>query len=163
LPSDVTPVGLFVDAPLDDVRRTADFCGIRTVQLHGQEPPEYCQNVGLEVIKAIRVKGAESLSVLNDYEVKAFLLDSYSADTHGGTGKTFDHDLVAQAKASGHLIVVAGGLTPETVASVVQRTKPYGVDVASGVESAPGIKDPPKVRAFIERAKATDVEMIHET
>lgn len=163
LPGGVTPVGLFVDAPLEEVRETAELLGLRTVQLHGGESPEYCREVGLEVIKAVRVRDAGSLDGLKDYDVKAFLLDAYSSDLMGGTGRTFDYDLVAEAKASGRHIIVAGGLTPETVSSVVEKTRPYGVDVASGVESSPGFKDPPKVRAFIERAKATDVETIHET
>lgn len=163
LPATVTPVGLFVDSPLEEVRETARLVGLRTVQLHGDETPDYCREVGMEVIKAVRVRDAGSLEVLKDYDVKAFLLDAYSSDLVGGTGRTFDYDLVAKAKEVGRPIIVAGGLTPETVSSVIEKTRPYGVDVASGVESSPGFKDPPKVRAFIERAKATDVETIHET
>lgn len=163
LPGSVMPVGLFVDAPLEEVRETAELLGLRTVQLHGVESPEYCRELRLEVIKAVRVRGPESLDGLKDYDVKAFLLDAYSSDLAGGTGRTFDYDVVSKAKATGRPIIVAGGLTPETVSFVVEKTRPYGVDVASGVESAPGLKDAPKVRAFIERAKATDVEAIHET
>lgn len=163
LPQAVTPVGLFVDAPLEEVVETAELCGLGTVQLHGQEPPDYCLRVGLKVIKAVRVKDAESLSALKDYDVEAFLLDAFSPELVGGTGRVFDHDLVALAKDSGRPIILAGGLTPETVASAVRATRPFGVDVASGVEESPGVKDHAKVRAFVERAKATDVEMIHET
>ncbi len=162
LPSQVTPVGLFVNAPLEEVQRIAELCGIQTIQLHGEESPEYCRGVGLDIIKVVRVKDGESLAGLDAFEVKAFLLDTYSADRPGGTGQSFNHSLVAKAKASGRPIIVAGGLTPETVASVVLATQPFGVDVASGVESAPGIKDPLKVREFINRAKAAAVEAIHE-
>ncbi|MFQ5893837.1 MAG: phosphoribosylanthranilate isomerase [Nitrospinota bacterium] len=162
LPDEVTPVGLFVDAPLEEVRRLAALCGFRTVQLHGEEAPAYCHEVGLEVIKAVRVRDAGSLAALADYEVAAFLLDAFSPDRPGGTGTTFDHGLVEAAKASGRPIIVAGGLTPETVSAVVRATRPYGVDVATGVEAAPGVKDPTKVRAFVERAKAAEGETSDE-
>jgi phosphoribosylanthranilate isomerase len=163
LPNTVTPVGLFVDAPLEQIRKTAELCGFQTVQLHGNESPGYCNKIGLQIIKAVRVKDAKSLASLKDYDVKAFLLDTYSPGLAGGTGRPFDHQLVELAKTVGRAIIVAGGLTPDTVTSVIRVTRPYGVDVASGVESSPGVKDPVKVRAFVERAKATDVEMIHET
>lgn len=163
LPTAVKPVGLFVDAPMGEVRRVAGLCGIHTVQLHGSESPTYCMELGLEVIKAVRVKDAESLERLEDYQVAAFLLDTYSSSLAGGTGSIFDHHLVSLAKASGRPVIVAGGLTPETVASVVRETRPYGVDVASGVESSPGVKDPQKVRDFIARAKEASMEKIHET
>lgn len=163
LPDGVTPVGLFVDAPIEELQRLSALCGFGTVQLHGGESPAYCREVGLEVIKAVRVEDAGSLAALGDYDVSAFLLDAFDPDTAGGTGKPFDHRLVEQAKAAGRPIIVAGGLTPETVAAVIRDTRPYGVDVASGVESAPGVKDHAKVRAFIERAKTAEAEVIHET
>jgi phosphoribosylanthranilate isomerase len=154
LPPEVTPVGVFVDSALDELRAVAELCGLRVVQLHGQESPDYCKKTGLEVIKAIRVRDEESLKALDDYDVFAFLLDAYMETQPGGTGRGFDHRLVERAKARGRPVIVAGGLKPETVASVIRATRPFGVDVASGVEASPGVKDPKKVRAFIERAKA---------
>ncbi len=165
LPEYVTPVGLFVDAPLEEVKKLSAMCGFRMVQLHGQESPEYCRKADLDVIKAVRVKDSGSLADLPRYEVAAFLLDAFDPDLAGGTGKGFDYHLVEEAKekAAGRPIIVAGGLTAENVGEAVRATRPYGVDVASGVEAAPGVKDQEKVRAFIERAKAAEAETIHET
>lgn len=152
LPPFVQTVGLFVNEELATVNLLADRCGLDIVQLHGEEPPEYCAAVKRRVVKAFRVKDASSLYEMTGYSVSACLLDAWSPAAHGGTGTTFSWDLAAMASAS-DFIVLAGGLTPENVALAVATVKPYAVDVSSGVESRPGIKDAGLVSCFIRAAK----------
>lgn len=153
LPPFVAAVGVFVNAEESFVRRVAAQCGLDAVQFHGDETPEYCARFEpLRVFKAFRVNAAESLRALADYSTSAWLLDAFVPDQPGGTGRTFNWDLAIQAKQLGRPIILAGGLTPENVADAVRRVRPYAVDVSSGVESAPGRKDPARVRAFVQAA-----------
>lgn len=152
LPPFVQTVGLFVNEELATVNLLSDQCGLDIVQLHGEEPPEYCAAVKRRVVKAFRVKDVSSLDEMADYRVAACLLDAWSPAAHGGIGTTFNWDLAAMASAA-HPIILAGGLTPENVALAVVTVKPYAVDVSSGVESRPGIKDPGLVSCFIRAAK----------
>jgi phosphoribosylanthranilate isomerase len=151
LPPLVTAVGVFVDPTRDEVLRAVDASGVGVVQLHGDESPELCLSLPLPVLKAIRVADARSLAQLASYEVQGFLLDAPSPG-YGGSGATFDWSLAAEV-ARELPIVLAGGLTPENVAEAVATVSPWGVDVASGVESAPGVKDPERMARFVERAK----------
>lgn len=152
LPPFVQVVGLFVNAPLDFVNATCDRVGLDIVQLHGEESPAYCTKVRRRVMKAFRVKGPETLDAMDSYRVAGFLLDAYSPNAYGGTGECFDWNLVVAAKRHGP-IILAGGLNPDNVALAVAQVSPYAVDVSSGVEASPGVKDPEKVRAFITRTK----------
>jgi phosphoribosylanthranilate isomerase len=154
LPPFVITVGLFVDVPLDTVHDIAARCRLDRIQLHGGESPEFCAQVKQPVIKAFRVKDAQSLTPLPAYQVAAYLLDTYvEGALPGGTGASFAWELAAQAKPYGP-VILAGGLTPENVEAAITQIRPYGVDVSSGVERQPGIKDHHKVEAFIRRAKA---------
>jgi phosphoribosylanthranilate isomerase len=158
LPPFVTTVGLFVDVALDTVNATAARCGLDRIQLHGRETPEFCRQVTRPVIKAVRIKNAASLAHVPDYKVSAYLLDTYvEGALPGGTGASFSWELAARAKPFGP-VILAGGLTPENVEVAIVQTRPYGVDVSTGVERAPGIKDHQKVREFIARAKAAALE-----
>jgi phosphoribosylanthranilate isomerase len=153
LPPFVTTVGLFVDVPLDLINDIAARCRLDRIQLHGHEPPEFCRQLKQPVIKAFRIKNVDSLAQLPRYTVSAYLLDAYvEGALPGGTGASFPWDLAAQAKPYGP-VILAGGLTPENVGAAIARIRPYGVDVSSGVERAPGLKDHQKVRAFIACAK----------
>ena len=152
LPPFIQAVGLFVNADIAIVNATADACRLDIVQLHGEEPPEFCGLVERRVIKAFRVRDEASLEPMRNYRVAGFLLDAWSPHAHGGTGATFNWEL-ARAAATHGPIILAGGLTPGNVRTAVDIVAPYGVDVSSGVESAPGRKDPEKVREFIGRAK----------
>jgi len=154
LPPFVAKVGVFVDAPEEEVRRTISECGLDTLQFHGQESPEYCRRFGLKVIKAFRIRDAQTLAAAGAYDQETWLLDSYAEGAPGGTGKSFNWDLAATVVRGGGRILLAGGLTPENVGQAVTQVRPFGVDVSSGVESAPGIKDSAKIRAFIEAARA---------
>lgn len=152
LPPFIQTVGLFVDEEAEQVNWTADFCGLDLVQLHGDEEPEYCVGISRRIIKAFRVRTAASLAAIRRYQVSGCLLDAWSPDVRGGSGQTFDWLLAGEACSAGRLIL-AGGLTPENVVDAVRCVSPYAVDVSSGVESAPGVKDPAKVREFIRRVK----------
>jgi phosphoribosylanthranilate isomerase len=154
LPPFVTTVGLFVNQPTHWVRVIADRCGVDTFQFQGDETPEYCEGFAQRAIKAIRVKDRASLDMMENYRVRAFVLDAYREGEYGGTGQTFDWDLAVAAKAYGR-IILAGGLTPDNVAEAIRRVRPYAVDVSSGVEgSTKGVKDHGKIRAFIQAAKS---------
>jgi len=158
LPPFVAKVGLFVDADAATVRDVLARAGLDTVQLHGDEPPEFCRQfrATVKVVKAFRVRGAETLGRLPAYAdaADAFLLDAFVPGAHGGTGAQFDWAHALTAKTGGKPIVLAGGLTPENVAGAVRAVRPFAVDVSSGVEFAPGRKDAAKVQAFIAAAKS---------
>ena len=157
LPPFLSRVGVFVNPSPDDVRRAIEDCRIDTLQFHGEETPEFCAQFGLRVIKAFRVRDAESLQVLSAFVGETCLLDSFVAGQHGGTGATFNWDLAAQTVRAGRRVLLAGGLNPENAAEAVRRVRPYGLDVSSGVETTPGMKDAEKVRAFIAAAKSVTV------
>jgi len=155
LPPFVARVGVFVNPTKTEVRAAIAGCGIDTLQFHGEESPEFCRQFGLRVIKAFRVRDAESLKPPANFSTETWLLDSFVAGQHGGTGAVFNWDLAAQAVKQGGRVILAGGLTPENAADAVRRVRPYALDVSSGVEFAPGRKDATKVRAFIAAVKDT--------
>ena len=152
LPPYVTTVGVFANAGADEILDVMEECGLDLAQLQGDEPPSVCERLGPKAIKAIRVKNRDSLASMEDYSVRAFVLDTYTKENFGGTGKRFDWDLALEAKQYGR-VILAGGLTPENVREAMQKVRPYGVDVSSGVERRIGRKDAEKVRQFIVRAK----------
>lgn len=152
LPPFVTTVGLFVNEAPGRIREIADFCGLDVIQLHGDETPTECEFAPRRTIKALRVKDAASLGGHGDYRVAALLLDAWVKDAYGGTGHSFNWALAAEV-ARQRPVILAGGLTAENVAAAVAAVAPYAVDVSSGVEAAPGTKDPDKVAAFIATAK----------
>ncbi len=152
LPPLVTAVGLFVNQAPAEITDIARFCGLDVLQLHGDETPEQCQLPPWRVIKALRVRDQEILDHIAAYQVSGMLLDAWQADAYGGTGHCFNWQLAVQA-AQQRPIILAGGLTPANVAEAVKTVRPYAVDVSSGVESAPGCKDPDLVAAFIHNAK----------
>ncbi len=154
LPPFVMRVGVFVNAPEEFVLRALSGAGLTMLQFHGDEPPEFCAQFGLMSMKAFRIRDAESLKELPKYQTDAYLLDAFSPEARGGTGKKFNWKLAIEAQKFGKPVFLAGGLTPENVADAVRKVRPFGVDVASGVESAPGKKDAAKVRAFITAVRA---------
>lgn len=154
LPPFVARVGVFVDADIGTIRQAIVESGINHVQLHGDEPPGFGEDLRLPIIKAFRVADERSLANLDTFPAAAFLLDSFTPGQHGGTGATFNWDIAVKAKTAGKPIILAGGLTPANVGQAVQKVAPYAVDVSSGVESKPGHKDSDKVRRFISAAKS---------
>ncbi len=149
LPPLVATVGVFVDADPAEMLAIRAACGLSHIQLSGDEPPEVAKALGPAVIKAFRAIPDR----LADWSVQGVLADGAAPGQYGGTGHTAAEALLAALAPTGRLIL-AGGLTPQTVGAAIQRWQPYAVDVASGVETAPGIKDPALIQSFIAAAKA---------
>ena len=154
----VLKVGLFVNSPPDAVARTCDELELDLVQLHGDEDPAYCSMLGERAIKALRVRGSTDLAEVDKYPCRAVLLDGYENAGRGADGSGFDWRMVSVFDA-GLPIIVAGGLTPDNVGKAITTARPFGVDVSSGVEAAPGIKDPVLIYRFIEKARKVDYEV----
>jgi phosphoribosylanthranilate isomerase len=148
----VAKVGVFVNEELDRVREVMAYCHLDYAQLHGDETPEQVAALAPRAIKAVRVRSAADVEQLSAYQAAAYLLDAYHPTKPGGTGETWDWELAATAKRYGP-VILAGGLTPENVGDAIEQVHPYAVDVSSGVEAAPGIKDRQKVQRFIMAAK----------
>jgi phosphoribosylanthranilate isomerase len=165
LPETTEAVGLFVDRPVEEVREIAQATGLRIVQLHGHEPVDdvvALANAGLRVVRAFRVKDAESIDAMGVYlgeceaqgvALEGVLVDAYVPGLMGGTGESIHDDLLRQLPPLPRLIL-AGGLTPENAADRIARARPWMVDVAGGVESEPGRKDPDKIRRFIQAVRS---------
>lgn len=150
----IVKVAVFVNPSEDLVLRAIGECGVTLLQFHGDETPDFCTQFGTMSMKAFRIRDENSLVALPNYPTDAYLLDAYSAAARGGTGEKFNWDLAVAAQRFGKPIFLAGGLTPENVAAAVRQVNPFGVDVSSGVESAPGRKDHAKVRAFIQAVRS---------
>jgi phosphoribosylanthranilate isomerase len=152
--------GVFVNAPLEDVAGTVEAVGATLVQLHGDEGPAYCAEVarrtGARVIKAARVGSGADIRALRPFHTDFHLLDARQEGRWGGTGQTWDWSLVEAHR--GPPVLLSGGLTPENVGDAVRATRPWGVDVASGVEARPGIKDAERVRAFASAVAEAEAE-----
>lgn len=148
--------GVFVNAGLDEIAQAAEALHLSHVQLHGDEGPAFCAEVarrtGAKVIKAVRVEGAADLQDLERYHTDFHLLDASARGMRGGTGVTWDWAIAARRRR--HVpVILSGGLTAENVAAGIAAVDPYAVDVASGVEAAPGVKDPDKLAAFMTAAR----------
>ncbi|MCC6398944.1 MAG: phosphoribosylanthranilate isomerase [Bacteroidetes bacterium] len=153
LPSEILPVGVFVNPTRDHVHETIRRTGIRAAQFHGEESPDDIRGYNLFVIKAHRVTPDFTPSVLHSYKADAHLLDAYVEGIQGGTGNVFDWHVAEEARAYG-TIVLSGGLTPENIERAIRTALPDAVDVSSGVESQPGVKDAGRMKRFVERAQA---------
>lgn len=149
-------VGVFVNQPKKEVETIVKQTGIRILQFHGDETALYCQHfmdLGTQVIKTFRVKDAMSLKRIDEYNVTAFLLDTYSKEASGGTGIPFDWNLLENRPFLHDKLFLAGGLNVHNLEAAIQKLSPYAVDVASGVEKEPGKKDPALLEEFIRIAK----------
>jgi phosphoribosylanthranilate isomerase len=152
LPPAIAAVGVFVNASVEDIRRTASGARLSAVQLHGDESPEMASELAAPVFRSVTLADAEA--VMRDWpESATLLLDAADPVRRGGTGVTVDWTK-AGAIARSRRTVLAGGLTPANVAEAIALVRPFGVDVSSGVESTPGVKDPDKVAAFLANARA---------
>jgi phosphoribosylanthranilate isomerase len=149
IPTTMDRVGVFVDASPEDVRRTAELAGLTVVQLHGRESPEVCGAVGGRVWKAVPWSRAED-EITRAYPVEAFMIDSGTPTTPGGTGQTGDWDTVARCvTACPRSVILAGGLNPANIVAAIERVRPWGVDVSTGVESEPRHKDVSRMKEFV--------------
>ncbi len=152
LPPEVITVGVFVNEPRGTIVRTIREAGIRAVQLHGDESPEEAAGFGVRVMKGYRVTPGFDTAQLSAYHVYAHLLDAYVRGRRGGTGQTFDWQVAFRARTFGK-IVLSGGLQAENVADAIRAARPDAVDVSSGVERTPGVKDHEKMKAFVVAAR----------
>jgi phosphoribosylanthranilate isomerase len=150
--------GVFVNAHLDEVAAAADAFALTLVQLHGDEGPAYCSEVarrtGCRVIKAARVRSVADVRALHAFQTDFHLLDAYAADRPGGTGETFAWELVG-VHSRERPVILSGGLTPDNAGDAIAAVRPFAVDVASGVEAAPGVKDHARMAAFAEAVRAS--------
>lgn len=155
VPAGILKVGVVVDTPPTDAHALADRVGLDVLQLHGAERPAAYQRAGLLLWRVARLDDPPATPDAHGNAVDALVLDQYSADSPGGTGRTLDWDRAAAfVRASDRPVILAGGLTPENVGEAVRRVRPWGVDVSSGVERAPGRKAIERVRRFIETCRA---------
>jgi len=167
LPEDIVKVGLFVNSSLEDILSCVEVSGINAIQLHGDESPEFVAQLkdalpslaGVDsgwprLVKAFRLRNEADLTQLEHYQaVDAFLVDAYVEGVPGGTGQKADWELAKQAGEYNRLLLLAGGLNPENVIEAIAQVQPFGVDVSSGVEIAPGVKNYAKISDFINDAK----------
>jgi phosphoribosylanthranilate isomerase len=153
LPDTVTSVGVFVNQPVDEIQRIAAATGITAIQLHGDEPAAYAEALGWPIWRAVAVNDADEDKLAEWPSSTTFLLDAHDPVLRGGTGRTIEWTQAARL-ASQRRIVLAGGLNPDNVQEAIVSVRPFGVDVSSGVEEAPGVKDLDKVARFLENARA---------
>jgi len=157
--------GVFVNAPLDEVAGMADGLGLTMIQLHGDEGPAFCAEVarrtGAKVVKAARVRTGADVLALEKFHTDFHLLDAHQPGRFGGTGETFDWELVHQRRTDIPFLL-SGGLTADNVADAIRATRPFAVDTASGTEARPGVKDPEKLRSFAAAVASTIPELAEE-
>jgi phosphoribosylanthranilate isomerase len=156
----VEVAGVFVNATLDHVAEIADAVGLTVLQLHGDEGPAYCaeaaRRTGCKVIKAARVRSGADVQALSAFHTDYHLLDSYTAGVPGGTGETFAWE-IARAHRGPIPVILSGGLNADNVGDAIATLRPFAVDVASGVERAPGRKDPDRLQAFADAVRAAAI------
>lgn len=156
LPPFVTSVGLFVNAPPEQVRRVADETGIAVIQYHGDESPEDCAAGPPAWIKAVRVRAAADVVQAAERfaGARALLLDTWDPQVYGGSGKRFDWDLVPAERP--RPVILAGGLDAGNVAGAIRRVQPWAVDVSGGIERDKGVKDAGRMREFVEEVRRSE-------
>mgnify|MGYP005845365963 CR=1 FL=1 len=152
LPTFVDTVGIFVNSDHENIRGIAKKSLLNWIQMHGDETPEFCDNLqwaSAKTIKAVRVESPEDMERVNNYYTDAVLLDAFHPDEYGGTGESFDWDLITNTNKR---IILAGGITPENAVEAIE-TGVYGIDLCSGIESEPGRKDHEKMQELFENIK----------
>ena len=156
LPDAVLTVGVFVNEELESVRSIATQAGLKALQLHGNESPEYCRQLAADnyVIKTFTVAGSFDPQLAHMYEVQAIMLDTRDNNLRGGTGRVFDWSVAQQLRPLLPNLYLAGGLSPENVAEAVTTVRPYAVDACSSLELKPGIKSHERVSVFIDAVRS---------
>ena len=159
LPGFVTVVSLFMNPDADQVKSVLKTCPIDLIQFHGKESAEFCESFDRPYIKAMGMADGSNLDDMSaEYEkARGLLLDSHATGAAGGTGETFNWDKIPQGYRQ--RIILAGGLKPDNVAEAIQKVKPYAVDLSSGVESAPGLKDATLMAQLMNEVKRIDCEL----
>ncbi len=152
LPGFMDIVGVFVNASFEQIRETMDLCQLNWVQLHGDESPQFCQlflSLNVKTMKALRVKDRNDIQQAENYFTDAILLDAFNPEKYGGTGLTFDWNIVGHI---GKRIFLAGGINPDNATEAI-KLGVYGIDVCSGIEAKPGKKDHKKMRKLFENIR----------
>jgi phosphoribosylanthranilate isomerase len=156
----VACVGVFVNATLDELAQEVEAIGFTHLQLHGDEGPVFCaeaaRRTGCKIIKAARVATEGDIRALERFRTDFHMLDAHAEGLRGGSGRTWEWEMLS-ARRSKIPLILSGGLSPDNVAEAIAATQPWAVDTASGTELAPGVKDPEKVRAFLEIAAGDGV------
>tara|TARA_A100001037_G_C15151245_1_gene639369 strand:+ start:1640 stop:2287 length:648 start_codon:yes stop_codon:yes gene_type:complete len=153
LPDKTIKLGVFVDQSMPFILEAVQNVPLNIIQLHGDESPEFCEQFQLPVIKALHIRNSGSFSIMNDYNVDAFLFDTFSKDKYGGTGETFDWSLFINP--TDKPIILSGGLNSENVLKAIKLMKPDAIDLNSGLEKSPGIKDHLKIKLFFKNIRDT--------
>ncbi|MFC1590748.1 phosphoribosylanthranilate isomerase [Candidatus Omnitrophota bacterium] len=159
VPRGIVRVGVFVNEGADTILATAEKCGLDAAQLHGDETPDLCGKLKgkIKVIKAFRIRSADSLDGVDGYDADYYLFDTFREDAFGGTGKVFSWDMLKEREFS-RPVILSGGLNADNVCGAIKACSPFGVDVSSGIEASPGKKDIEKMRRFVENVKRCDNE-----
>ena len=153
LPKTIARVGVFVNHEKDFIRLAISEVPLDMIQLHGDETPDFCNQFDVAILKALRIKNEASLSVMDQYDVAVFLLDTFSNDQYGGTGETFDWSVLNRKYKTP--IILSGGLNSENILDAIDAVNPSAVDVNSGVESFPGKKDYNKLKSLFKNLNKT--------
>ena len=159
LSNDISKVGVFVNHDKAFIEEAIRSVSLNIIQLHGDETPGFCNQFDVPVLKALRIKDKASLSVMDQYNVAGFLLDTFSTKQYGGTGETFDWSLL-----NGKLetpIILSGGLNPDNILDAIDSVNPAAIDVNSGVEISPGKKDHQKINLLFKNLKNTNTSGFH--
>ena len=158
LPESMLTVGVFVNEELDAVRAIANEAGIRALQLHGDESPEYCRELAADyyVIKTFAVSGDFDVQVVTAYEVEAIMLDTRDNRLRGGTGRVFDWSVAQQVAPKIPRLFLAGGLSPENIENAIEIVHPFAVDACSALEDRPGKKNHDRMRVFVNAVRRAE-------
>ncbi|MCM8806184.1 MAG: phosphoribosylanthranilate isomerase [Candidatus Omnitrophica bacterium] len=151
----IKTIGVFVENDLDSIKKIVEFCGLDGIQIHSEQSPVFCNKIkrefpGLIIIQAFRIKGSIPENI-NDFDADYFIFDSFDERQFGGTGKIFDWKILDKAGEVLKKTFIAGGVNPDNVEKIVFLTNIYGIDVASGVEISPGIKDKNKIKCLLSK------------
>lgn len=156
LPPEVAKTGVFVNHDTQDIKEIMEYCGLNFIQLHGNESPEYCRYFPESVIiKALSPRTEEDLNILEEYQARAILVDTYAPEKHGGTGKISNWELAVKIRKRRPLIL-SGGLNPDNIEDAIKKVLPHAVDINSGVEKIPGKKDHGLVMKIINLVRQCD-------
>jgi len=153
LPPFVSKVGVFVNENPGLALDSSRTAGVDVVQLHGDEPPEYCADFPMPIIKVFSVGADFDPSVMRRYDVAGYLLDTWDPKRRGGSGNTFDWSIAAKACGMYDTVILSGGLNPSNIREAIEAVHPYAVDLNSGVEVSPGVKDLDKIKAAVSAVK----------
>jgi len=159
LSNDISKVGVFVNHDKAFIEEAIRSVSLNIIQLHGDETPGFCNQFDVPVFKAVRIKNEASLSVMDQYNVAGFLLDTFSNKQYGGTGETFDWSLINEQIDTP--IILSGGLNPDNILDAIDSVNPAAIDVNSGVELSPGKKDHQKINLLFENLKNTNTSGFH--